>query len=206
MLSFGAALVGFGIGWSSLSADYTVRMPADTPAWQLFGWTYAGLNVPLILVESLGAACMSTFAARPDYEDAYNDFGVGGLLRACLSPAGGFGDFLVVVVGLGIISNNVPVRARCARRSLTTRTSTRSASRSRCSVAGRRRSPACSSRSLLRASASCAQNLRQVLIGPGYRHCRVQFVRGVARHSARLCVLSRLLDSADPHSAVVLVR
>ena len=78
-------------------------MPADTSAWRLFGWTYAGLNVPLILVESLGAACYSTIATKPEYAAAYEQFGVGGLLRACLSPAGGFGDFCVVVIGLGIV-------------------------------------------------------------------------------------------------------
>lgn len=32
VLSFGASIFGFGIGWVSYAADYTVHMPQDTPA------------------------------------------------------------------------------------------------------------------------------------------------------------------------------
>lgn len=39
VLSFGASIVGFGIGWVSYAADYTVNMPQDTPAWAIFGAT-----------------------------------------------------------------------------------------------------------------------------------------------------------------------
>jgi len=130
-------------------------MPADTPAWQLFGWTYAGLNVPLILVESLGAACMSTFTARPDYQAAYEADGVGGLLRACLSPAGGFGDFCVVIVGLGIISNNVPNLYSFGASARRGGTDASQASLSKSSGNGPKRFPACSSRWSPRASPSC---------------------------------------------------
>ena len=29
VLSFGSAIVGFGLGWSSLAADYTVNFPEE---------------------------------------------------------------------------------------------------------------------------------------------------------------------------------
>lgn len=61
---------------------------------------------------SLGAACMSTFSGpsvnQPAWGDAYAEKGVGGLLVACTSPAGGFGQFVVVILALSIIGNNVP--------------------------------------------------------------------------------------------------
>jgi purine-cytosine permease-like protein len=45
VLSFGASVVGFGLGWSSLAADYTVNMPENASAWKVFILTYIGLNV-----------------------------------------------------------------------------------------------------------------------------------------------------------------
>ena len=45
VLSFGASVVGFGLGWSSLAADYTVNYPEDVSGPALFWLTYAGLNI-----------------------------------------------------------------------------------------------------------------------------------------------------------------
>lgn len=93
----------------SLAADYTVCMPEDMPSVKIFFWTYLGLNTPLILVEILGAAAMTTFTQKATWEDAYNNSSVGGLLGAGLSgPMGGFGSFLLVIMALSIISNNIP--------------------------------------------------------------------------------------------------
>lgn len=36
VLSFGAAVAGFSLGWTSLAADYTVNLPADTSDWKVF--------------------------------------------------------------------------------------------------------------------------------------------------------------------------
>ena len=55
-----------------------------------------GLNIPLILIESLGAG-LST-VARPDWRAAFESGGVGGLIGAALSPLGGFGKFCLVIV------------------------------------------------------------------------------------------------------------
>lgn len=49
VLSFGASIFGFGIGWVSYAADYTVNMPADTKAWAIFAWTCASLLLAIIL-------------------------------------------------------------------------------------------------------------------------------------------------------------
>lgn len=45
VLSFGAAIVGFGIGWSSLAADYSCNLPEDTNRVKVFFLTYCGLNI-----------------------------------------------------------------------------------------------------------------------------------------------------------------
>jgi purine-cytosine permease-like protein len=36
VLSFGASVFGFGVGWVSVAADYTVNMPADASASAIF--------------------------------------------------------------------------------------------------------------------------------------------------------------------------
>lgn len=45
VLSFGSSIVGFGLGWSSLAADYTVNQPENSNPHKIFWLTYVGLNV-----------------------------------------------------------------------------------------------------------------------------------------------------------------
>lgn len=105
ILSFGGTIAGFALGWTSLAADYTVNLPAETANWKVFVCTYIGLNFPLIFVESLGALMMSTFEAKPSWGERYDTGGLGGLLAAGLSPLGGFGKFLLVLLALSIVTN-----------------------------------------------------------------------------------------------------
>ncbi|GAA6061008.1 hypothetical protein JCM10212_001064 [Sporobolomyces blumeae] len=109
VLSFGGTIAGFALGWTSLAADYTVNFPEDTPDYKVFFSTYFGLNIPLIFLESLGALMMSTFDAKPSWGVAYAGQGLGGLLGAPLiGPMGGFGRFLLVVLAMSIVANNIP--------------------------------------------------------------------------------------------------
>jgi len=108
VLSFGSAIAGFALGWTSLAADYTVNFPENTSNLKVFVYTYLGLNTPLILIETLGAAMMTTFNSKTTWGDDYNNGGLGGLLAAPLSPLGGFGRFLLVLLALSIVANNIP--------------------------------------------------------------------------------------------------
>jgi purine-cytosine permease-like protein len=60
VLSFGGTIAGFSFGWTSLAADYTVNFPADSSATKIFAYTYAGLNLPLIVMECIGALAMGS--------------------------------------------------------------------------------------------------------------------------------------------------
>ena len=81
-----------------------MNLPEDVPAWPVFWLTYIGLNLPCILIEALGAA--EATVTRADWQQQYADGGVGGLLAASLSPAGGFGKFLLVLLALSIVGNS----------------------------------------------------------------------------------------------------
>lgn len=103
ILSFMAVIFSFSVSWVNCAADYNVRMPVDTPRWQIFGATYVGIFVPSVLVQSLGAALYTGTITGTGWQPAYNEAGVGGLLKMALEPAGGFGKILMVLGALSAV-------------------------------------------------------------------------------------------------------
>lgn len=111
ILSFAASIFGFGTGWTSLAADYTVYQPANVSRVKVFVWTYACLIFPLAFTEMLGLAVATATLDTLDtsYAEGYSQSGVGGLLAAVLfPPLGTFGKFCLVILALSIIANNCP--------------------------------------------------------------------------------------------------
>ena len=109
VLSFAASVFGFGTGWTSYAADYTVYQPANTSRTQVFLWTFGGLIFPLCFTEMLGLAVMTASINTPAYATGYTESGIGGLLAAVLfPPLGRFGQFILVILALSIIGNNCP--------------------------------------------------------------------------------------------------
>ncbi|EPQ51243.1 purine-cytosine permease [Gloeophyllum trabeum ATCC 11539] len=108
VLSFGTVVVGYGLGWASYAGDYTVNLPEDTPTWKIFAATYLGLNTSLILVESLGAAYMTTIINNSAWSALYDANGVGGLIAAGLTPLNGIGHFFTLLMALSVVANNIP--------------------------------------------------------------------------------------------------
>lgn len=63
----------------------------------------------MILLETFGAAMMTTLnSSAPRFAERYAKDSIGGLLSAALEPAGGFGQFCLVVLAFGIVANNIP--------------------------------------------------------------------------------------------------
>ena len=100
-VSFGGAIYGFATGWSSYAADYNVRQPERTRASRVFWFTFLGIAVPCIILEIFGLALTTAFTGS-----AIN--GVGDLLAAAAQPLGGFGSFLLIILALSIVANNIP--------------------------------------------------------------------------------------------------
>jgi NCS1 nucleoside transporter family len=108
-LTFGGAVFGFATGWSSYAADYNVNQPEDTRPSRVFWLTFLGVFIPCVLLETLGMAFTTGIANVPAWKTAFGSTGnVGGLLSAVVSPLGGFGTFLLVLLALSIIANNIP--------------------------------------------------------------------------------------------------
>lgn len=96
-VSFGGAVYGFSTGWSSYAADYNVKQPEDTPASRVFWLTFLGVAIPCVVLEMLGMALTTAFKG-----------GLGGILTSVAEPMGGFGTFLLVLLALSVVANNIP--------------------------------------------------------------------------------------------------
>lgn len=108
VLSFGASVFGFAVGWTSYASDYTCYQPKSTNRVKVFFYVMAGLLFPLLFTEFLGLAIATATANNPDYALAYTNDHIGGLLATVLAPLGGFGKFCLVILALSIVGNNCP--------------------------------------------------------------------------------------------------
>ncbi len=108
-ITFGGAVYGFATGWSSYAADYNVNQPENTRPSRVFWLTFLGVFIPCVLLETLGMAFTTGIANVASWKAGFGTSGdVGGLLSAVVSPLGGFGKFLLVLLALSIIANNIP--------------------------------------------------------------------------------------------------
>ncbi|KAH8097070.1 NCS cytosine-purine permease [Cristinia sonorae] len=107
-LSFASTLAGFVITYSPLSSDYTMYFHPKVSSWKLFWYAYLGFNIPIILVQCLGAAAAVSVSAVPEWNAGYESGSVGGLIEAMLHPVGGFGKFLTVCLALSVVANVAP--------------------------------------------------------------------------------------------------
>jgi NCS1 nucleoside transporter family len=102
--TFGGAVFGYAVGWSSYAADYTRRQPASTPASKVFTYAFLGVTIPCILLEILGVLLITVpkgldlaFAGGlpgPIFQNALGGSPVAGLVIALLA--------------FSTIANNVP--------------------------------------------------------------------------------------------------
>lgn len=68
---------------------------------KVFLLTFFGLWVPICFVEILGASLMTI--TNPAYTDAFANGSTGGLLGQVLSPWGGGGKFILVLLAFSVV-------------------------------------------------------------------------------------------------------
>jgi len=95
-ISFGGAIYGFSTGWSSYAADYNVKQPEDTPTSRVFWLTFLGVFIPCTVLEILGMALATAYNGAPN------------LLAAAAKPLGSFGIFMLFLLALSVVANNIP--------------------------------------------------------------------------------------------------
>lgn len=96
--SFGGAIFGYAIGWSSYAADYTRRQPASTSPRRVFSYAFFGVTIPCIALEILGVLLTSTGA---------NSDTPGDLLSGSMG-GGAIASIVLLLLAFSTIANNVP--------------------------------------------------------------------------------------------------
>jgi len=92
-----------------MTPDYGVYHNAKASSLRIFIYTYIGFFCASITGHMLGAAFAAMAPAVPSWKAGFhNGDNVGGLIAAVLSPVGGFGKFLVVLISLSIPSACAP--------------------------------------------------------------------------------------------------
>jgi purine-cytosine permease-like protein len=110
-LSFVAINFSSASGWCSIASDYYCNYPATTKSWKIFFLTLFGISIPTIFVTVIGA-CLGNVALSSTVNvtltTAYNDHGLGGLLRESLHPLP-FSKFCLVMLTFSVLGNNIAV-------------------------------------------------------------------------------------------------
>ncbi|KAK1995037.1 NCS1 nucleoside transporter [Colletotrichum falcatum] len=107
VLSFGGVIASYMIPWACIASDLTTYFDPTKRlvSHRIFAYSYLGLVVPTILLMTLGAAIGGAMSSIPEWQDGFNSTLVGGVLGAMLSPAGGFGKFILVVLAFTLLAN-----------------------------------------------------------------------------------------------------
>lgn len=109
-LSFMAICFSSSSGWCSITSDYYCQYPAATKPWKVFLLTLFGVTLPTVFATIAGAAIgnAALTVAYPPYAEAYEDHGLGGLLRAVYHP-NGWSKFCLVILTFSVIGNNIAI-------------------------------------------------------------------------------------------------
>ncbi|CCF57290.1 hypothetical protein KAFR_0C02970 [Kazachstania africana CBS 2517] len=106
-LSFFSLCYSITATWGSITADYYILFPEDTPKYEVFLLTFFGTFLPTTFVGILGLSLAAVAMSNDTWYDQYDRHGMGGLLWAGFQRWNGFGKFCVVVLLLSLISNNI---------------------------------------------------------------------------------------------------
>ncbi|HEU5440282.1 MAG TPA: cytosine permease [Ktedonobacterales bacterium] len=101
VLTFGGAIFGYAVGWSSYAADYTRRQPADSSSSTVFLYAFLGVTVPCILLETLGVLLTTSLASNAELPTA-------GQLISGNIGTGVVASIVLLLLAFSTIANNVP--------------------------------------------------------------------------------------------------
>ncbi|ODV62817.1 Tpn1p ASCRUDRAFT_74282 [Ascoidea rubescens DSM 1968] len=106
-LSFFALSYACTSTWGSISADYYILFPESINDVETFFITFFGILIPTSFVSCIALILSNIANAYPPWLEAYENLGMGGLLAEAYSPWGAGGKFLLMLLFLSLISNNI---------------------------------------------------------------------------------------------------
>ncbi|OAA55348.1 cytosine-purine permease [Niveomyces insectorum RCEF 264] len=105
VLSYGGIIAGYFLTFSGTASDYSTYHNPSVSKFKLFACMYSGILLPSIPLLILGAAIGGAVPNVESWNTAYDVSGVGGVVYEMLTPAKGFGKFLVVLLALSGMGN-----------------------------------------------------------------------------------------------------
>ncbi|KAF8003389.1 hypothetical protein HF325_002634 [Metschnikowia pulcherrima] len=106
-LSFFTLCYSITSTWGAVASDYYILFPQDTPNIQIFSLTFFGTFIPTSLVGIIAILTGNIAMNYEPWSEAYESLSMGGVLGAAFEPWGGGGKFLLVLMFLSLVSNNV---------------------------------------------------------------------------------------------------
>ncbi|KAI7713142.1 hypothetical protein KC353_g7780 [Hortaea werneckii] len=106
VLSLIAVVYGSSASWCTIASDYYVSYPVDVSRVKVFFFTTLGISIPTSIGMVAGCVVSSALNNRPDWNDIYENQGLGFLLQEALYPYG-FAKFLLVLLVLSGINCNI---------------------------------------------------------------------------------------------------
>ena len=97
--TFGGAVFGYAVGWTSYAADYTRRQPQNTPAGKVFTYALLGVTIPCVILETLGALLATTVKELPSSTGTLISENIG---------TGVIASIVILLLAFSTIANNVP--------------------------------------------------------------------------------------------------
>ncbi|ERS97726.1 purine-cytosine permease [Sporothrix schenckii 1099-18] len=105
VLSYAGIIAGYFITFSGTASDYSTYHNPSASKLKIFCCMYFGILLPSVTLLILGAAIGGAVPNVPSWNAAYEVSNVGGVIYEMLTPAKGFGKFLVVILALSGVGN-----------------------------------------------------------------------------------------------------
>ncbi|KAG7196077.1 uncharacterized protein KQ657_000088 [Scheffersomyces spartinae] len=106
-LSFFSLCYAITSTWGSVASDYYILFPENTPDVQVYFITFFGILLPTSFVGVIGSLIGNVAMNYQPWNDAYAEAGMGGLLFKAFERWNGGGKFLLMVIFISLISNNI---------------------------------------------------------------------------------------------------
>jgi NCS1 nucleoside transporter family len=93
--------------WGGCAADYYIVFPESISQTKLFIFTFFGISIPTTFGAVIGMLLGNAAVGNELWFETYENESLGGLLNIIFDRWGNFGKFLLVILWLSLITNNI---------------------------------------------------------------------------------------------------
>ncbi|KAG7878333.1 hypothetical protein KL905_003826 [Ogataea polymorpha] len=93
--------------WAGIASDYYILLPETFSQKKVFFFTLFSIAVPTTVGAVIGLLIGNAAVSKPTWAAAYETSSLGGLLNLVFDAWGGFGKFLLILLWLSLMTNNI---------------------------------------------------------------------------------------------------